>query len=160
MGYPLPHQESALKYLTSQTKPLLKTRLENDVFDIIVDDGSHICHDVISSFEMLYEHLAPGGKYFIEDLHTSYYPDYNGGFRRAGSSIEWLKCLVDGVNFDHIQRGPTLSSGEIEHIASYAGTLAKVSFFDSNLVIEKLHLERLVLYRRVIAGSVAPELLA
>ena len=37
-------------------------------FDVIVDDGNHINHDMLTSLGYLYSHLSPGGLYFIEDL--------------------------------------------------------------------------------------------
>jgi cephalosporin hydroxylase len=38
--------------------------------DFIIDDGSHVCEDIIATFEILYPKLKPGGCYFIEDLHA------------------------------------------------------------------------------------------
>jgi 2-polyprenyl-3-methyl-5-hydroxy-6-metoxy-1,4-benzoquinol methylase len=38
-------------------------------FDIIVDDGSHIPEHQEISFRTLAKHIAPGGVYFIEDIH-------------------------------------------------------------------------------------------
>ena len=38
-------------------------------FDIIVDDGSHIPVHQEISFRALTPHMAPGGTYFIEDIH-------------------------------------------------------------------------------------------
>ena len=37
-------------------------------FDIIIDDGSHISKDIISSFKYLFNHLNRDGIYIIEDL--------------------------------------------------------------------------------------------
>lgn len=41
-------------------------------FDFIIDDGSHIDKDIISTFNCLYPNLKKGGYYFIEDLHAGY----------------------------------------------------------------------------------------
>jgi hypothetical protein len=38
----------------------------------IIDDGSHRHADIVNTFKILYPKLAPGGIYFIEDLHASY----------------------------------------------------------------------------------------
>ena len=38
-------------------------------FDIIIDDGSHAAHHQQISLGTLFPYLAPGGVYFIEDLH-------------------------------------------------------------------------------------------
>lgn len=37
-------------------------------FNYIIDDGSHNPDDQIRSLELLWDNLAPGGKYFIEDI--------------------------------------------------------------------------------------------
>ena len=45
--------------------------------DIIIDDGGHYMHQQQISFGFLFAYMRSGGLYFIEDLHTSYWP-YNG----------------------------------------------------------------------------------
>lgn len=45
-------------------------------FDIIIDDGSHICSHQIKSFEFLFPYLNKNGLYVVEDLHTSYWEGY------------------------------------------------------------------------------------
>jgi len=42
--------------------------------DIIIDDGGHVLGQQQVSFAYLFKYLNPGGLYFIEDLHTSYWP--------------------------------------------------------------------------------------
>lgn len=39
--------------------------------DYVIDDGSHVGHHIVKSFEILWKHLKPGGYYFIEDLHAA-----------------------------------------------------------------------------------------
>ena len=46
-------------------------------FDIIIDDGGHMMGQQQISFGFLFKHVKSGGMYFIEDLHTSYWP-HNG----------------------------------------------------------------------------------
>ena len=48
--------------------------------DIVIDDGSHINQHVIESFQILFPHLSRRGFYWIEDLHTSYWPRWGGRF--------------------------------------------------------------------------------
>lgn len=45
-------------------------------FDVIIDDGSHRCPDVITSFLHLFPALTDEGVYVVEDTHFSYLPDY------------------------------------------------------------------------------------
>jgi hypothetical protein len=73
-------------------------------FDAIIDDGSHLCKDVIKNFYNLFQFIKPGGVYIVEDLHASYWPDYGGGERRRGSSIEFFKTLIDIINADSIHK--------------------------------------------------------
>ncbi|RAI85583.1 class I SAM-dependent methyltransferase [Algoriphagus yeomjeoni] len=76
---------------------------EVETFDIIIDDGSHISSHVIFTFEYLFPFLTPGGFYVIEDLQTSYWEEYNGGFQKEGSSIEYFKGLMDSINSIYIR---------------------------------------------------------
>lgn len=48
-------------------------------FDVIVDDGGHYMDYQQVSLGFLFEHLAPGGIFIIEDVHTSI-PAYYEGF--------------------------------------------------------------------------------
>lgn len=38
--------------------------------DIIIDDGSHIYSDIVTTFDMLFPKMNPGGVYFIEDVDS------------------------------------------------------------------------------------------
>lgn len=42
-------------------------------FDIVLDDGSHLGHEQIATFEALWPHVRTGGVYVIEDLHAAYH---------------------------------------------------------------------------------------
>jgi hypothetical protein len=69
---------------------------ERGPFDIIIDDGSHMMHQQIKSFNTLFPRLKDGGVYVIEDWHTSYMPKYQDGGQRT---VDRLKELIDGLNF-------------------------------------------------------------
>jgi hypothetical protein len=64
---------------------------------IIIDDGSHISSDVISTFTYLFTKLNKDGIYIIEDLGTSYWPQFGGGFHKD-TSMNFLKRLTDCLN--------------------------------------------------------------
>lgn len=71
-------------------------------FDIIIDDGSHICEHVITSFRNLFPHLTDDGIYAIEDLQTSYWWKGYGGSSsadRSTTTMAFLESLVDGLNY-------------------------------------------------------------
>ena len=68
--------------------------------DIVLDDGSHMMNHVVTTFQFLYPRLEKNGIYMVEDLHTAYWQEYGGGFRREGTFIELCKNLLDELNAD------------------------------------------------------------
>src|SRR5213594_4177835 len=70
--------------------------------DIVIDDGSHRNPDVITSFETLFPLLADGGVYAIEDVQTSYWPEFGGAEDPddPGTTMARIKKLVDGLNYE------------------------------------------------------------
>lgn len=76
---------------------------EAGLFDIIIDDGSHINEHVIRSFEFLFPKLNIGGIYVIEDTQTSYWEDYGGSskdFNSKGTIYHYFKSLIDSLNHE------------------------------------------------------------
>ena len=67
-------------------------------FDFIVDDGSHVTSHIVSSFEVLFPALAPGGLYAIEDLATAYDEAYGGSPSGDSDALALCKSLFDDVN--------------------------------------------------------------
>jgi hypothetical protein len=92
--------------------------------DIVIDDGSHIGAHQIASFETLFPLLSVGGVYVIEDLHTSYWRDYAGGYGKKRTGIGLLKRLVDDLHQWWHDRG-----GE--------ATIGAIHIYDSIAFIEK-----------------------
>jgi len=99
-------------------------------FDIIIDDGSHINEHVINSFKWLFPSLKDGGLYFIEDMHTSYWDYYGGGFRGGNTMIEFTKSLIDHLNAYHYDNSETIDK-------YYANTISGIHHHDSVVVFEK-----------------------
>lgn len=59
--------------------------------DILIDDGGHSMNQQIVSFKELYDHIKDDGLYVCEDLHTSYWKNYGGGYKKEKSFIEFSK---------------------------------------------------------------------
>lgn len=97
--------------------------------DFVLDDGSHIASHQRASFDILFPLLAEGGTYVIEDLQTAYWPDWEGGLRRRGTAIEFLKDKIDEMH-QHYQRGGVNSQERIPEIGS-------IEFIDSIAIITK-----------------------
>jgi hypothetical protein len=111
---------SFLKYLKTQIPKI----------DILIDDGGHTMSQQIVSFEELYDHIEDDGLYLCEDLHTSYWPSYGGGYKNKKSFIEYSKNFIDYINAWHINK-TKLKVNEFT-LKTYA-----LHYYDSVLVIEK-----------------------
>ncbi len=108
-------------------------------FDIIIDDGSHLSHQVIKSFEQLFLRVKFGGLYIVEDVHTSYFKRYNGGFRAPYSHMEYFKRALDSINLKFIEKEDVerVSQSELNYLRRLNEEIACISFYDSIIVLEK-----------------------
>jgi len=98
--------------------------------DILIDDGGHTMLQQINTFDELYPAVSETGVYLVEDLHTSYWDEYGGGYKKQGSFIEYAKGFIDSLNAWH-SRDPELTPGNLTKSAT------GIHFYDSILVIEK-----------------------
>ncbi len=99
-------------------------------FDIIIDDGGHTMNQQIVSFEELYGLVKEDGIYLAEDLCTSYWTEYGGGYRTPQSFIEYSKHLIDRLHAWH-SRDPALA------VDGFTRSTESLHYYDSMLVIEK-----------------------
>ena len=127
---------------------------------LVIDDGSHKSSDIIRTFLLIFPLVKPGGTYIIEDLHASYWRDWEGGISNPNSSMQFLKLLADVVNFDHWGVGSHRS--QLFELMESAGNLVKeetlsqvhsVLFLDSICVVKKKNENNLGLGVRVGAGT-------
>jgi hypothetical protein len=98
-------EEDRIKvYQGDQSDPELLTKIheESGPFDIIIDDGSHRVAHVLPSFEALFPLLKDDGIYAIEDLQTSYWPEWGGSedLNSTETSMALVKRLADGLNYE------------------------------------------------------------
>lgn len=97
--------------------------------DIVLDDGSHIMHHMIATFNLLYHKVNSYGVYMIEDTHTCYSPKYGGGVKVEGSFMEFVKNKMDEINAVH-------SQGKIP-VSDLTRSTDYISCYDSIVVFEK-----------------------
>lgn len=129
------HAEDQIEvHIGSQADPDFLQRVARQCgpFDIVIDDGSHICEHLVTAFEVLYPHVKDDGIYVAEDLHTNYWPEYGGGVRAPGSFIEHAKGLVDQLNAYHAR--------EQLDVTRFTNTTASIHFYDSMVFFEKARL--------------------
>lgn len=110
-------------------------------FDVILDDGGHTMVQQLTSFKVLFPHLKSGGLYIIEDLHTSYWPTFGGGLKQPQTTVEFIKSLVDDVNFigermGRASRRQDLTSVQNE-LTLYRDQILGIHFYTSVCVIIK-----------------------
>ena len=124
-------------------------------FDIIIDDGSHICSEVINTFYLLFPRLKAGGVYLTEDLHTSYWQSHGGSFPSKDSSMEFFKKFTDLLNVYHIENNRVVEyfSEQDQEIAKW---LQSITFHDSVAIIKKLNNQRKIHYKRTMVGKQDP----
>jgi hypothetical protein len=126
-------------------------------FDVILDDGSHICNEVIETFVNLFPKIKPGGMYLVEDLHTSYWKDYGGGLWKSNSSIAYFKGLIDALNIDYIENDSMWGEIDKKYLAvlkNYNKLISSISFFDSICAVNKLYQPKTNPYEVVITGQI------
>ena len=104
--------------------------------DILIDDGGHTMQQQIVSFEELFDHIKPDGVYLCEDMHTSYWDNYGGGYKLPGNFIEYSKELIDKLNAYHYNR-----------VDDFTTSVNSMHYYDSMLVIEKSPREKPVTSR-------------
>ncbi|MDR0540409.1 MAG: class I SAM-dependent methyltransferase [Spirochaetaceae bacterium] len=144
-------------------------------FDIILDDGSHICSDVIETFKIMFPRIKAGGLYVVEDLHTSYWGNYGGGCRKKGSSIEYFKNFVEALNADYIHSFGSLRlfskylsrnfKDNVKQVLKknvvkkyfsgidYSKSIEALSFYDSICAIKKFACPKDGSFKSVISGN-------
>lgn len=115
---------------------------ELGLFDVILDDGSHVASHMAESFRFLFlVSLAPGGIYMAEDLHANYWTDYRDS---KMSFVDLVKWLIDAMHAHYLQIS---SARELEVDAENGRTdvavpvatllLEKLEVYDSMVVIHR-----------------------
>lgn len=99
--------------------------------DILIDDGGHTMGQQIATFEELFPLVATNGVYLVEDLHTSYWRDWGGGYKHPGSFIEYSKHFIDQLNAWHSHQPKRLA------VTEFTKSAHSMHYYDSVLVIEK-----------------------
>lgn len=108
-------------------------------FDIIIDDGSHVNIHQILTFDVLFPRLKQGGLFVCEDLHTSYWKSYGGGFPKSGlfgsklpkTWIEYVKVMIDQMHAWYA------SPRDKQPITALTRDIGGLHIYDSIAVFEK-----------------------
>ena len=104
--------------------------------DILIDDGGHRMDQQINTFEELFPHIDKEGVYLCEDLLTSYFSKYGGGYRKKRSFIEYSKNFIDFINAWHSEQPRKLN------VSDFTRSVYSLHYYGSILVIEKRPMEK------------------
>jgi len=103
--------------------------------DILIDDGGHTMAQQINTFEVLFSHIQADGVYLCEDMHTSYWSEFEGGYKREGTFVEYSKDFIDYINAWHSREPNKLN------VSDFTRSAYSLHYYDSILVIEKKPME-------------------
>jgi hypothetical protein len=107
-------------------------------FDIIIDDGSHRYEHQIHCFETYWKNVVPGGLYIVEDVGSSYLPNFGVGM----TAIDYFKAAVDWVNFygyatHRMARREDWIIPPLTGQTFYPLDIYSINFFNGFIVLEK-----------------------
>lgn len=159
LNFASPKIELVIGDITSETTSRKILTASENTIDIIIDDGSHISSDIISTFLNLFDAITPGGIYIAEDLHCSYWPEFEGGLSALTSSINFFKTLCDVVNFEHW--GVTLSRESYlktkfsvpDNCEATLSSIHSIEFVNSMCIIKKSTAQGNSLGPRLVRGT-------
>jgi len=96
--------------------------------DIIIDDGGHSAKMQVSSLEILFPFLRPGGIYLCEDTHSSYMKQY---IDQSPTFVEYARAAVDQLHA-HWLPPARKSRGELARWCSGLHFHNSMIFFDKS----------------------------
>lgn len=94
---------------------------------IIIDDGSHVQSHILKTFEFLFPNLSEDGIYLIEDCHTAYWANFEGGINSHLNVIDVFSKFSHDVNIKWYE----------EPKVPRTKNLKSLHFYDSVIVFEK-----------------------
>lgn len=114
----------------SDRKFLAEVKESIPLIDILIDDGGHTMSQQIISYEELFDHIKDDGVYLCEDVHTSYWPKWEGGYKKQNTFIEYSKNFIDYLNAYHSKEKSLKTN-------SFTKSVDSIHYYDSIIVIEK-----------------------
>lgn len=98
--------------------------------DIVLDDGGHTMKQQISTLTEMFPHLDNNGVYMCEDVFTSYWNQWGGGYKNESTFIEFVKNMIDHMNLKFAPTEPFWINHYVENVKS-------ICFHQGIVVIEK-----------------------
>lgn len=102
--------------------------------DVVLDDGSHQMEHVRISLESLFSEVSDGGIYMIEDLHTSYWRNFGGGYASKRNFFNYVSELTSDMHRWYHRKG-------VKH-PEVSDCCSSIHIHDSIVVLEKAKIHR------------------
>jgi hypothetical protein len=120
----------------SQADPefLLSVIEEMGGVDIVLDDGSHHMKHLAKTLQTIIPHMSKNGVYMLEDLHTSYWPDFGGGYNAKANFFNVIRTVIDDIH--HWYHRHSIKIPEISNFVD------SIHIHDSIVVLERGELIR------------------
>lgn len=109
---------------------LRRIKAEVPQIDVFIDDGGHRMNQQIIAFEEFYPHLSPNGVFLCEDIGTSYWKEWGGGYKKEGTFIEYTKNLIDQLN-------ASFSKDERLKVDNFTLSTTSIHYYRNIVVIER-----------------------
>lgn len=101
-------------------------------FDLIIDDASHVNKLTIRSFEILFPLLKPGGFYFVEDVHTSFW------FMEYGGDPDPTSCTQTTLKYFQKLTVQLFEETLLpQHRNEFCGIIEYIHFYQNLVIIKK-----------------------
>lgn len=81
---------SELSGVVAINADVIEYKFKDHLFDIVIDDGSHLPTEQIAAFGRLYSLLKPGGYYIIEDIYTQHFGDRFYEYQKRFIDVAYL----------------------------------------------------------------------
>lgn len=127
-------------------------------YDVVIDDGSHLSHDIIAAFLTYFPAVKDGGVFVVEDMHAVYRHVQGGGVLNRVSAQEFFKALSELPNHEHWSNDldvRTLLAAFFppgRAFPNWLDTIESIEFRTSMVIIRK---GRSGLGRRIVVGDEA-----
>jgi hypothetical protein len=97
--------------------------------DVVIDDGTHLQSEILAALSEGFPRLDGKGIYMVEDTHTSYWDNWEGGYGKPTTFMETVKVLMDDMHHWYHTFG--------EQVSATAGHLVGMHIYDSVVVLDK-----------------------
>jgi len=115
----------------------MRKTFSNIDFDIIIDDASHMVEHQLETFSIMFQRVKPGGVYVVEDTHSSYWPEFNGGYG-TGNFIDKTKVFADYVNYRAYKISERAGELKVKEVPTWLEkNICSVSYFRGLCFIER-----------------------